>query len=199
MSNSLWPHGLQHARPPCLSPFLRVCSDSCPLSQWCHSLSFSCLQSFPTSGSFPMSQVFASGGWSIGVSASTSVLPMNTQDWSLLGCTGWISLQSKGLSRVFSSTTVQRHQFFGTQPFLLSSCDYLNNHSSDYMDLCGKVMCLLFNMLSRFVIVFLPMILRILDSSICPSLSSLFDLAKCLPGLSMLLQMARFPSVFQTE
>ena len=114
MSNSLWPHGLQHARLPC--------PDSCPLSQWCHPtisssvVPFSsCLQSFLASGSFPMSQFFASGGQSIGVSASASVLPMNTQDWSPLGWTGWISLQSKGLSRVFSNTTVQKHQFFSAQ------------------------------------------------------------------------------------
>ena len=95
--------------------------NSCPLSRWCHPtisssvVPFSCPQSFPASGSFQMSQLFASGGQSIGVSASTSVLPMNTQDWSPLGCTDWISLQSKGLSRVFSNTTVQRHQFFSTQ------------------------------------------------------------------------------------
>ena len=120
MSNSLWPHGLQHARPPCSSPTPRACSDSCPSSRWCHPtisssvIPFSsCLQSFPASGSFQMSQVFASGGQSIGVSASTSVLPMNTQDWFPLGWTGWISLQSKGLSKVFSNTTVQKHQFFG--------------------------------------------------------------------------------------
>ena len=117
---TLRPHGLQHARPPCPSPTPRVYSDSCPLSWWCHptiSSSFvpfsSCLQSFPTSGSFQISQLFASGGQSTGVSASTSVLPMNTQDWSL-GWIGWISLQSKGLSRVFTNTTVQKHQFFGT-------------------------------------------------------------------------------------
>ena len=97
-------------------------SNLCPLSQWCHPtisssvVPFSyCLQSFPGSRSFPMSQLFPSGGWSIGVSASTSVLPVNTQDWSPLGWTGWISLQSKELSRVFSNTTVQKHQFFGAQ------------------------------------------------------------------------------------
>ena len=111
VSDSLWPHGLQHARPPCLSPTPRVYSNSCPLSQWCHpTISssvipfFSWLQSFPASGSFPMSQFFTSGGQSIRVSASTSVLPMNIQDWSPLGWTGWISLQSKGLS---NSPTVQ--------------------------------------------------------------------------------------------
>ena len=123
MSNSLWPHGLHQARPPCPSPTLRVYSNSCPLSQWCHpTLSSSVipfsshLQSFPASGSFQRSQlVLCISGQRIGVSASTSVLPMNTQDWSPLGWTGWISLQSKGLSRVFFNTTVQKHQFFGAQ------------------------------------------------------------------------------------
>ena len=122
MSNSLRPHGLQHTRPPCLSPTPRVYPNSCPLSQWCHLtiLSsaipfYSHLQSFPASGSFQTSQFFSSGGQSIGISASASVLPVNTQDWSPLGWTGWISLQFKGLSRVFSNTTVQKHQFFGTQ------------------------------------------------------------------------------------
>ena len=120
-SDSLWPHGLQHARPPCPSPTPRACSNSCLSSQWCYPtisssvVSFSCLQSFPASGSFPMSQFFTSGGQSIGVSASASVLPMNIQDWFPSGLTGLISLQSKGLSRVFSSTTVQKHQFFSTQ------------------------------------------------------------------------------------
>ena len=123
VSDSLWPHESQHARPPCPSPTPGVHSDSRPLSQWCHpaisssGVHFSsCPQSLPGSGSFPMSQLFAWGGQSIGVSASASVLPMNTQDWSPLGWTGWISLQSKGLSRVFSNTTVQKHQFFSAQP-----------------------------------------------------------------------------------
>ena len=121
VSDSLQPHGLQHTRLPCPSPTPRIYSDSYPLSWWCYPtisssvLFSSCLQSFPASGSFPMSQLFASGGQSIGVSASTSVLPMNTQEWSPLGWTGWNSLQSKGLSRVSSNTTVQKHQFFGTQ------------------------------------------------------------------------------------
>ena len=113
---------LQHTRPPCPSPTPRVYSDSYPLSWWCHPtisssvVPFSSLlQSFPASRSFLMSQFFASGGQTIGVSASTSVLPMNTQDWSPLGWTGWISLQSKELSWVFSNTTVQKHQFFGAQ------------------------------------------------------------------------------------
>ena len=122
MSDSLWPHELQHARPPCPSPIPGVYPNSCPLSQWCHPtisssvVPFSsCPQSLPASESFPMSQLFASGGQSIGVSASTSVLPMNIQDSSSLGWTGWISLQSKGLSRVFSNTTVQKRRFFSTQ------------------------------------------------------------------------------------
>ena len=122
VSDSLGPHWLQHARPPCLSPDPGVYSNSFPLGQWCHPtisssvVPFSsCLQSFPTSGSFQMSRFLASGGQSIGVSASASVLPMNIQDWFPLGWTGWIFLRSKGLSRVFSNTTVQKHQFFGTQ------------------------------------------------------------------------------------
>ena len=122
VSDSLRPHEPQHARLPCPSPTPRVYPNPCPLSRWCHlTISssvvpfLSCLQSFTTSGSFPMSQLFASGGQNIGVSASTSVLPMNTQNWSPLGWTGWISLQSKGLSRVFSNTTVQKHPFFCAQ------------------------------------------------------------------------------------
>ena len=114
-------HESQHARPPCPSPTPGIYSNSCPSSQWCHPaisssvVPFSsCPQSLPASGSFPMSQLFTWGGQSTGVSASASVLPMNTQDWSPLRWTGWISLQSKGLSRVFSNTTVQKHQFFGT-------------------------------------------------------------------------------------
>ena len=122
VSDSLLPHGLQHARPPCPSPPPGVYSNSCPLSRWCHPtisssvIPFSsCPQSFPASWSFQMSQLFASGGQRIGVSASASVLPMNIQDWFPLGWTGWICLQSNGLSRVFSNTTVQKHQFFGIQ------------------------------------------------------------------------------------
>ena len=128
VSNSLWPHGLQHTRLPCPSPTPRAYSNSCPSSRWCHptisssvfSLS-SCLQSFLASGSFPMSQFFISGGQSTGTSALASALPMNIQDWSPLGWTGWISLQSKGLSRVFSNTTVQKHQFLGSQLSLWSN------------------------------------------------------------------------------
>ena len=122
VSDSLRPHDSQHARPPCPSPTPGIYSNSCPSSQWCHPaisssvIPFSsCSQSLPASGSFPTSQLFAWDGQSIGVSASASVLPMNTQGWSPLGWTGWISLQSKGLSRVFSNTTVQKHPFFDIQ------------------------------------------------------------------------------------
>ena len=121
VSDSLWPHESQHTRPPCPSPAPGVYPNSCPSSRWCHAaISFSvipfssCPQSLPASGSFPMSQLFAWGSQSIGVSASASVLPMNTQDWSPLGWTGWISLQSKGLSRVFSNTTVQKQTYILT-------------------------------------------------------------------------------------
>ena len=166
VSNSLRSHELQHTRPPCSSPTPGAYSSSCPLSQWCHpTISSSVvpfyfhLQSFPESGSFPMSQFFASGGKRIGISASTWVLPMNTQDWSPLGWTGWISLQeTKGLARVFSNTTVQKHQFFGVQLSLWS-----NSHMTTGKTIAltrqtfvGKVMSLLFSMLSRFVIAFLP-------------------------------------------
>ena len=123
MSDSLWPHELQHTRPPCPSPTPGVHSNSRRSSRWCHpAISssvipfFSCPQSLPASQSFPMSQLFAWGGQSTGVSALASVLPKNTQDWSPLEWTDWISLQSKGLSRVFSNTTVQKHQFFSAQP-----------------------------------------------------------------------------------
>ena len=177
MSDSLRLHGLQHARPPCPSPTPGVYPNSCPLSQWCHPtisssvIPFSsCLQSFPASGTFQMSQFFTSGGQSIRVSDSASVLSMTIQDWFSLGWTGWISMQSKGLSRVFSNTTVQKHQFFSTQ---LSSQS--NSHVHPYMttgktialtrrNFVGKVMSLLFNMLSRLVITFLPRNKRLLIS-----------------------------------
>ena len=127
MSDSLWPHEAQQARPPCPSPTPRVYSNSCPLSRWCHPavsssvLPFSaCLQSFPPSGSFTMNQFFTWGGQSIGVSASASVLPMTILDWFPLRLTDFIFLQSKGLSRVFSNTTVQKHQFFSIQVSLWS-------------------------------------------------------------------------------
>ena len=123
VSDSLWPHASQHTRPPCPSPTPRVHSDSRPSSQWCHpdisssGVPFSsCPQSLPGSESFPMSQLFASGGQSTGVSALASFLPKKSQGWSPLEWTGWISLQSKRLSRVFSNTTVQKHQFFSAQP-----------------------------------------------------------------------------------
>ena len=165
MSNSLWHHGLQHPRLPCPSPCPRACSNSCPLSRWCHPTisSFvvpfsSCLQSFPASGSFLMSQLFASSVQSIGASTSASVLPMNNQDWFPLGLTGLISLQSKGLSRVFSNTRAQKHQFFSAQPSLWS-----NSHISltqaialTRWTFAGKIMFLHFNMLSRSVTAFLP-------------------------------------------
>ena len=128
MSDSLQPHELQHTRPACPSPTPRVYSNSCPSSGWCHPaissvIPFSsCPQSLPAPGSFPMSQLFTWSDQSIGVSASTSVLPMNTEDWSLLGWTGWISLQSKGLSKVFSNTTVQKHQFFSIQLSSQTNC-----------------------------------------------------------------------------
>ena len=129
LSDSWGPHGLQHARLPCPSPSPGACSNSCPLSQWCHpTISssvipfFSCLQSFPASGSFPMSWLFVPTGQNIGVSASASVLPMNIQSWFPLGLTGLISLLSNGLSRVFFSNTFQKHQFFGAQPLFQYSC-----------------------------------------------------------------------------
>ena len=128
VSDSLWPRESQHTRPPCPSPAPRVDSNSCPLSRWCYlTISSSaspfsfCLQSFPASGSFPVCWLFTSGGQSIGVSASASILPTNIQRWFLLGLTGLISLQFKEFSRVFSSTTVRKHQFFGAQPSLWSN------------------------------------------------------------------------------
>ena len=142
MFDSLQPHGLQHARPPCPSPTPEAYSNSCPLSRWCHPTisssvvpSSSHLQSFPASGSFQMSQFFTSGGQSIGVSASASVLPMNAQDWFPLGWTDWICLHSKGFSRVVSNTTVQKHKLFGAQlsshPTLTSIYDHWINDSLD--------------------------------------------------------------------
>ena len=166
MFDSLRPHESQHTRPPCPSPTPGVYSNSCPSSRWCHPaisssvVPFSsCPQSLPASVSFPMSQLFAWGGQSVGVSASASVLPMNTQDWSPLGWIGWISLQSKGLSRVFSNTTLQKHQetsaFFTVQ----RSHPYVTTGKTIALTrwtFVGNVMSLLFNMLSRLVITFLP-------------------------------------------
>ena len=173
-----WLYVLQHARPPCSSPTPRVYSNSCPSSRWCHPtistsvLSFSSLLlSFPVLGSFPMSQFFAPGGQSIGASGSASVFPMNIQDWFPLGWTGWISLQSKGLSRVFSDTTVQNHQFLVTQPSLWSNSHIHTTTGKTIaltrQTLLGKVMSLLFNMLSRLVITFHPRSKCLLISSLC--------------------------------
>ena len=161
MSGSLWRHRLQDTRLPCPSPSPRVYPNSCPLNWWCHPIISSsvtlfsfCLQSFPASGSFPTSRLFPSGSQITETSASASVLPMDIQCWFPLGLIGLISLLSKGLSRVFSSTTVRKHRFFSTQPSLWSSShvihDYQKSHSFDYMDLCCQVMSLLFNMLSRY-------------------------------------------------
>ena len=148
VSDSLQPHGLQHTRLPCPSPTPRACSNSCPLSLWCHPtisssvIPFSShLQCFPTSRSFPVSQFFTSGGQRIGVSASASVLPMNIQDWFPLGWTGWISLQSKGLSGVFSNhsskaSILRCSAFFMVQ--LTSLGDYWKNHRFDCVDLCWQ-------------------------------------------------------------
>ena len=163
VSDSFRPHESQHARPTCPSPTPGVYPNPCPSSLWCHPaisssvIPFSsCPQYLPASESYPMNQLFAWGGQSTGVSALASFLPKNTQGWSPLGWTGWISLQSKGLSRVFSSTTVQKHQFFGAQ---LSSQS--NSHVHTWLlekrqTFVGKVMPLLFKMLSRLVITFLP-------------------------------------------
>jgi len=166
VSNSFWPHGLQHTRPPCPSPTPGAYSNSCPLSQWCHPtisssvIPFSShLQSFPTSGSFQMSQLFASGGQSIRISASALVLPMNIQDWFPLGWIGWISLQSKGLKRLLKSL-LQHHS--SKASILWSSAFFIVQLSHSYMTIgktialtrqtfVGKIMSLLFNMLSRLV------------------------------------------------
>ena len=149
-SESLRPHGLQHARLPCPSPSPRVCSNSCLLSHWCHptisssAVPFSsCLQSFPATGSFPMSWLFATSGQSIGASGSPSVLPMNIQSWFPLGLTDLISLLSNGLLRFFSNTTVRKHQFFSAQPFL-----WYNSHNHTW--LLEKIIPLLANDISAF-------------------------------------------------
>ena len=169
--HSLWPRGLQHTRLPCpsLSPGV---TQICPLSHWCHPIISSSVTPFsscpqsssPATVSFPVSQFFASGGQSIG--ASASILSMNIQDWFPLGWTDLISLQSKGLSRVLSSTTVQKHHFFSVQPYLwthllwtttlTSACDYWKKHTLTIWTFAGKLMSLLFNMLSRFLMALLP-------------------------------------------
>ena len=167
MSDSLQPHESQHARPPCPSPTPGIYPNSCPSSQWCHPaisssvVPFSsCPPSLPASGSFPMSQLFAWGGQSIGVSASTSVLPMNTQDWSPLGWTGWTSLQYKGLSSLFQhhsskASILWRSAFFTVQ----LSHPYMTTGKTIALTkriFVGNIMSLLSNMLSRLVITFLP-------------------------------------------
>ena len=176
MSDSLWHHGLQHASHPCSSPTPRIYPNSCLLIQWCYQTICSSvgpfssrLQSFRASESLTMSQLFASGGQSIRISASTLVLAVNIQDWFPLGWTGWTSLQSKGLSRVFSNTTVQKHRFVGPQLSL-----YSNSHIHTWpleraialtrWTFVGKVMSLLFNMLSWLVMTFLPRSMGLLIS-----------------------------------
>ena len=175
MSNSLLPHGLRHSRLPCPSTTPRACSNSCPLSWWCHlTISssvypfFSCLQSFPALGAFSMSQFFVSGGQSIGASASASVLPMNIQDWLPLGLTGWISLLSKELSSLLQhhnskASILQRSAFFMIQlshPYMTTG----KTTALTRLTFVGKEMSLLFNMLSRLVIAFLPRSKRLLIS-----------------------------------
>ena len=169
-SDSLRPHELQHARPPCPSPTPWIYSNSCPSSRWCHPaispsvVPFSsCPQSLPASESFPMSQLIAWGGRSIGVSASASAIQVHTQDWSPLGWTGWISLESKGLSRVFSNTTVQKHQFFSAQLSVFFTVQLSHPYMTTGKTIAltrwtffGRVISLLFNILSRLVIIFLP-------------------------------------------
>jgi len=186
MSDSLWPHELQHTRPPCQSPTPRVYPNSYPSSRWCHPaisssvVSFtSCPQSLPTSGSFPKSQLFAWGGQSIGVWVSTSVLPMNTQDWSPLEWTGWIFLQSKGLSSLLqyysSKASILRHSAFFTvqlsHPYMTTG----KNIALTRQTFVGKVMSLLFNMLSRLVITFLPRSKRLLISWLQSSSAVIFE------------------------
>jgi len=166
MSDSLQPHGLQHARLPCPSPTPEACSNLCPWSRWCQPtistsvIAFSsCLQSFPASGYFPVSQFFASDDQSIG--ASASVLPINLQDCFPLGLTDLNSLLSKGLSRVFYNTTVQKHQFYGNSAFFTDHLSHPYVTTGKTISLTrwtfvGKIMSLLFNMLSRLIIAFLP-------------------------------------------
>ena len=180
----------QHTRPPSPSLTPRVYSNSWPSSQWCHPTisSFvvpfsSCLQTLPASGSFPMSQLFTSGGQSTGVSASASVLPVNTQDWSPSGWTGWISLQSKGLSRVFSNIIVQKHQFFWHSAFFTVQLSHPYMTTGKTIPLTrqtfvGKVMSLIFNMLSRLVITFLPRSKRLLISWLQSPFAVILELPK---------------------
>ena len=168
MSDSLWPHGLQHSRLPCPSLSPRVGLNSCPLSQWCYltisssvSLSSSCPQYFPASGYFPMSQLFASGGQSIAALASAAVLPIYIKSWFPLGLPGLVSLLSMGLSRVFSSTTVQKHQFsFPYSPTLTSIRDYWKHHSFDYMDIwTTSVLIKILSMSTIWLCAFFPVLM----------------------------------------
>ena len=168
MSNFFQHHGLKHTRPPCPSPSSGACSNSCPLSWWCYpTISSSviplssCLLSFPASESFTVSQLFTSGSQSTGASASAAVLSMNIQGWFPLRLTGLIFLQLRGLVRVFSKTTVWKHQFFGAQPFFMVqlSHQYMSTAKTIALTIqtfVGKAMSLFFHMLSRFVIAFLP-------------------------------------------
>ena len=156
MSDCLPPHGLQHARLCCPSPSPRVCSNSCLLSRWCHpTISSSvapfssCLQSFPASGSFPVSQLFASGGQSIGASASASVLPMNIQDWFPLGLTGLISLLSQGFLRVFSSITVQKHLFFSLLYYSALTC--VHDYWMSLNPCCALTVCVIIWQATRVI------------------------------------------------
>ena len=175
MSDSLQLHGLQYAKPSCPSPTSRVCSNSCPSSWWCHPIISSsvvpfssCLQYFPASRSFQMSQFFTSDGQSIGASASASVFPMIIQDWFPLGWTSWITLLSKGLSRVFCNTTAQKHQFFVSSflygATLTSTHDHWTIIALTRQTFVSKVLSLLFNMLSSLVMAFLPRSTRLLTS-----------------------------------
>ena len=173
MFNSLQPHGLQHARLPFSSLSPRACSNSCPLSPWCHSnisssvTSFSsCPQSFPASGSFPMSQLFISSGQSIGILASEALFPVRIHSWFPLRLTGLISLMSKGLLSILSGITIWKHQYFSTQPSLQSNCHMTTGKTIALTGwlFVGKVMSLLFNMLSRLAIAFLPRNKRLLIS-----------------------------------
>ena len=176
MSSSLQPHGLQHSRLPCPSLSPRVCSNSCPLSRWCYltisssvDLFSSCLQSFPASGSFPMSCLFTTSGQSFGASALVSILPMNIQDWFTLGLTGWISLLFKGFSKVFSNDHSSKASILWCSTFFMVQLLHPFMTTGETIALTtqtfvGKVMSLLFNMLSKFAIVFLPRNNHILTS-----------------------------------
>ena len=187
MSDSLRPHGLQHSRLSCPSPSAEACSNSCPLSQWCHPTIWSsvipfasCLQSFPASGSFLMSWLFVSSGQSLGASASPSVLPMNIQDWFILGLTGSRDSQQSSPAPQFESiNSLARSLLYGST--LTSVHDYRKNHSLIIQTFVGKVMSLLFNMLSRFVIAFLLRTKCLLISWLQSSTTMIFEPKKIKP------------------